>query len=210
MFKQVDMRLFFLVVALLSHGALHAQDSFCLKVHFLYGSKPSRDYKKTESRWFGGLYGGHVGIELDSDRIINFLPNGRFHLLTHKKNRHSRYEYHTNENFYSILGGEADSAKKLIIYIRIGRKQKSTYDSLCAKYTSRSPYDYALLGMRCGAAAYDILTQLNILPKSKRNGMALRIPYPKILRKKLIEKASKNNWRMQRFEGTKRRIWEVD
>ena len=61
-----------------------SQDSVFIKVHFLYGSKPYARYKDTEPKWFGGMLGGHVGIETDSGRILDFGPKGRFHWLAKK------------------------------------------------------------------------------------------------------------------------------
>lgn len=40
----------YLVVFLLFNIKLQAQDSLFLKVHFLYGSKPQKAYKKTQSK----------------------------------------------------------------------------------------------------------------------------------------------------------------
>ncbi len=82
-----------------------AQDTTYLKVHFLYGSAPLKQYKSTEPKWFGGVLGGHVGIEGDSDRIVNFLPKGKFHVVAKKDNRHSTYAVHSVDDFYAILGG---------------------------------------------------------------------------------------------------------
>src|SRR3954451_1597248 len=65
-----------------------SQDSSVIKVHFLYGSKPFRKYKDTEPKWFGGMLGGHVGIETDSGQILNFTPRGSFHWLAKKDSLH--------------------------------------------------------------------------------------------------------------------------
>jgi hypothetical protein len=78
-----------------------------------------KEYKETEQKWFGGVLGGHVGIEGDSNRIVNFLPNGKFHWFAKKKNRHSTYAVHSVDNFYKILDGNSDSVKKVIFYIPI-------------------------------------------------------------------------------------------
>ena len=88
----------FCFISLLSYS----QDPTYLKVHFLYGSKPLKKYKDTEQKWFGGVLGGHVGIEGDSDKIVNFLPSGKFHWFTKKDNNHSTYAIHSVENFYAI------------------------------------------------------------------------------------------------------------
>ena len=59
-------------------------NNYFIKVHFLYGSKPKKEYKKTESKWFGGIHGGHVEIEIN-DTVYGFGPYKKFHYIAHKK-----------------------------------------------------------------------------------------------------------------------------
>jgi hypothetical protein len=188
-----------------------AQDtSYLLKVHFLYGSTPLKQYKDTEPKWFGGILGGHVGIEGDSDRIVNFLPKGKFHVVAKKGNPHSTYAVHSVDDFYAILGGNADSVKKAVVYIPVSRQQKQQFDSIAAVYLQQTPYDYALIGMRCAAATYDILGQLDILPNYSHSKTYTKIFYPEKLRTRLFEKAIENGWAIVRQEGSTRRKWEKD
>jgi hypothetical protein len=149
---------------ILCFTSLLAYPQDTLKVHFLYGSKPLRKYKDTESKWFGGMLGGHVGIEGDSGKILNFVPRGKFHWFAKPGNKHSAYTEYSFERFYSIMGGDPDSNKKTIVYIPVTEQQKLKFDSIGTAYLKQTPYDYALFGMRCGSAAYDILGQLDILP----------------------------------------------
>jgi hypothetical protein len=188
----------------------YSQDTTYLKVHFLYGSRPLKKYKDTEKKWFGGILGGHVGIEGDSDRIVNFSPRGRFHLFAKKDNRHSAFSIHSADKFYAILGGNPDSAKKAIVYIPVTREQKQKFDSITTAYLKQTPYDYALFGMRCGAASYDILGQLDILTKYSCSKTYKKIFYPKKLRKRLFKKATENGWTIVRQEGSIKRKWEQD
>jgi len=187
-----------------------AQDSCYLKVHFLYGSTRKTKYKDTEKKWFGGKLGGHVGIESDSNQIVNFVTNGSFHVFSSKENRHSRYAIHSEEAFYAILGGNADSAKKAIVYVPITPQQKARFDSIASCYLEQTPYDYALFGMRCGAAGYDILGQVGVLPAYPTSKTYKKIFYPKKLRKRLFKKAEENGWKIEKIEGTTRRKWERD
>jgi hypothetical protein len=181
-----------------------------IKVHFLYGSKPLPQYKDSERKWFGGVLGGHVGIEGDSGRILNFRHQGSFHVFANKNNRHSLYEEHSFKGFYSIFGGSADSTKKVIVTIPVTAEQKQLFDSLSASYLKETPYDYALMGMRCGAATYEILGQLGIMPEYSYRKTYMKIFYPQRLRRRLLEKAEKNNWIIERFDGSTRRKWEKD
>jgi hypothetical protein len=108
------------------------------------------------------------------------------------------------------MGGSPDSVKKLVVYIPISQQQKIQFDSITRIYLAETPYDYALLGMRCGAATYDILGQIGVLPHLGYRETFTKVAYPKILRKQLLQLAKENNWLVVRADGTKRRKWERD
>jgi hypothetical protein len=188
----------------------YSQDTTYLKVHFLYGSRPLHKCKDTEPKWFGGMLGEHVGIEGDSNKIVNFIPNGKFHWFAKKDNRHSTYAVHSPDDFYAILGGNPDSVKKAIVYIPVTLQQKQQFDSITTAYLEHTPYDYALVGMRCGTAAYDILGKLAVLPDYSYRKTYKKIFYPKKLRKRLFKKATENGWTIVRENGSYRRKWERD
>ena len=190
--------------------AAYSQDTTFIKVHFLYGSKPLKKYKDTEQKWFGGVLGGHAGIEGDEDKVINFLPSGKFHWFAKKGNKHSAYAVHTVSSFYAILGGSPDNVKKAIVHIPVTKQQKQKFDSIAAAYVTQTPYDYAFIGMRCGAATYDILGQLNILPAYNYGKTYRKIFYPKKLRRRLFKKATENGWLIVKQPGSPRRKWEKD
>lgn len=200
------------IIALLCIASLwsYSQDTAYLKVHFLYGSKPLKRYKDTEEKWFGGMLGGHVGIESDSNRIVNFLPNGKFHWFAKKNSKHSMFAVHSPESFYSIFGGNSDSVKKAIVYIPVTHQQKLKFDSITTAYLKQTPYDYALFGMRCGAAAHDILGKLDILTNYSNGKTYKKIFYPRKLRKRLFGKAEVNGWAIIKHEGSTKRKWEKD
>src|SRR5689334_21675262 len=106
----------------------YSADTTYLKVHFLYGSKPLKKYKHSEKKWFGGILGGHVGIEGDSNKIVNFKTKGKLHLIAKPTHFHSTYAIHSPENFYAILGGHPDSAKKAIVFVPVTAQQKHKFD----------------------------------------------------------------------------------
>ena len=194
----------------LSATTAKCEDTLYIKVHFLYGSKPKKEHKSTEGRWFGGIHGGHVGVEVDTNLIIDFVPSGTFHIMAHKKSPHSRFATNTPSSFYQTFSGDSNSVKRMTVIIPITGKQKKTLDSLYDAYTSATPYDYAFLGMRCAAAAYDVLAQAGVLRKKSRIGNSLSIFYPKILRKRLVKLAEKRGWEVIRHEGSDTRKWESD
>lgn len=201
--------LLILVLCCQSFTAL-AQDSTTIKVLFLYGSKTKKEFKDVEYEWFGGILGGHVGIQLDSNTVIDFVPSGPFHKIAHKTDLSSDFVTHDPDNFFTLFGSPTDSVKHLIVTIPISGKQKAQLDSIAANYLENTPYDYAFLGMRSGAAAYDILSQIGIVKDSGYHRTYLKIFYPKKLRKRLIKKAAKHKWHLYSQEGGKRRKWERD
>lgn len=189
---------------------VYGGDTAYLKVHFLYGSRPIKKYKSTESKWFGGILGGHVGIESDDDKIINFLPTGDFHVFARKHSRNSAFAVSSFEEFYSMFNSDTDSVKRSIFYIPVSTKQKRLFDSISRSYIARTPYDYAFFGMRCGAAAYDILGQLDILPIHNYRKTYIKIFYPRKLRNILFKLAEENHWVVLQQHGSSKRKWEKD
>lgn len=183
-----------------------ASDSLFIRVHFLHGSKPKRKFRYEEDRWFGGKLGGHTGIEISKNVILNFTPKARFHLFAKRRIINSRYTTHDTVSFYRILGGDADSNKKTIITIPVTAKQKFVLDSLTKAYLGKCPYDYAFFGMRCGAAAYDVLANASILPKYSFGRTWRKTFYPRKLRRKLERKG----YPVYKTKGTNRRKWEKD
>ncbi len=189
----------------------YSQDTTFLKVHFLYGSKPLKKYKEIEKKWFGGILGGHVGIEVEEDKVLNFLPSSeKFHVFPDNEEKHSTYAIHSVRSFYAIFGGNPDSVKLAIVCIPITIQQKETFESIVSEYIGHAPYDYAFFGMRCGAATYEILAQLSILKSYKQRKTSRKIFYPRKLRKRLFKMAKENNWKVIKQQGFDKRKWERD
>jgi hypothetical protein len=189
---------------------VYAADTLYIKLHFLYGSKPVKEYRDIEPKWFGGKLGGHVGIEIDSNYIIDFVPEGKFHWFSHRKEFHSKFAVHTRASFWEIFGADSSHSKRTTVIIPITTQQKQKLDSLAEAYTSRTPYDYAFIGMRCAAAAYDVLAEIGVVKKYSRRGTYARNFYPKKLRKRIFRTARRNNWEIIRHEGSPTRKWEKD
>jgi hypothetical protein len=185
-----------------------SNDSTTIKVHFLYGSKPAKKYKHQETDWFGGKLGGHVGIETAPNVIFDFIPSGDFHVFAHREERHSKFTRHTPSGFWQIFGSHADSVKQMTIVIPVSNIQKTQLDSIFKAYTNITPYDYAFWGMRCGAAAYDVLAHVGIVKTYSYRKTYRKIFYPRRLRRRLIALAENKNWTIVRQQGTERRKWE--
>lgn len=189
--------------------SLYSQDSSCIRVQFLYGSKPQKKYKHTEKKWFGGILGGHVGIEGDSGRFYSFEIVGKNKIFNGKADN-SAFKLATEEEFWNVMKTKEDSLKKATIIIPITGKQKQKFDSITSAYLNEVPYCYAVFGMRCASSTYEILAQLGILPQYSHFKTYMKIFYPRRLRKRLLARAEKYNWVVIQKEGTPKRKWEKD
>ncbi len=189
----------------------YAADSCHIRVLFIYGSRPSPDCDSSGGKWFGGIHGGHVGVQLDSSRVIDFAPSNGFHYIGHKKNCLSAFSIRDPESFWETFrGSDSASVKRLSIRIPVSSGQYHRLDSLSRVYTCEVPYDYAFLGMRCAAASYDLLQVIGVTRERGRLAIWSRFFYPKLLRKYLMKKAKKRGWKMESGEGSPCRVWESD
>lgn len=187
-----------------------SQDSTWISVHFIYGSKPKKQCK-SQKEWFGGLHGGHVGIEYDSGQVIDFVPQGEFHYIGKRKECHSAYTLRSLTSFWhTFQGHDSASVKAASIRIPISLAQRQTLDSLVKSYTAEVPYDYAFLGMRCASASYDILDEIGVMPARSHVGTWFHIFYPKRLRIRMLKRAKRKGWEVWKKEGVDCRIWEKD
>jgi len=203
------LRILCFFILILNFTAIRAQDS-TISVHFLYGSKAKIKYKAEEPQWFGGKLGGHVGIEYDSNSVVDFVPSGDFHVFGKKDDRHSQFALHTTQRFWEIFGSPEDSVKQATVVIPVSLEQQIELDSFIIQYRNNTPYDYAFFGMRCGAAAYDLLSKIDIVKPYPYKKTSCKIFYPAKLRKALFRMAERENWEVIRQEGTERRKWERD
>lgn len=181
-----------------------------IKVHFLYGSKPARGYESVEKPWFGGKLGGHVGIEVNHNQVVSFLPKGEYHVFPKDYERHSVFITTTRKHFWETFGGNSEDMKKVTIHIPVTEEQFMKLDSIHQAYMENTPYDYAFFGMRCGAATYELLSQIDILAVKKLKKVSNKIFYPRRLRKQLLALAKENGWKIEKEKGTERRKWEED
>ena len=200
----------FLALTLSFSITSHADTTCYIKVHFLYGSKPKKEFKETEDKWFGGIHGGHVGIETDSNHIIDFIPFGEFHIFSKDSTRHSRFARHSCSDFWHCMGSDSNKVERMTIVIPVNAKQKLLLDSLANAYTAHTPYDYAFFGMRCAAAAYDVLAKIGVMKQHSEKGTWQRNFYPKRFRHHLVKRARKEGWTIVKHKGCDSRIWERD
>jgi hypothetical protein len=80
------------------------------------------------------------------------------------------------------------------------------FDSVATK----TPYDYAIFGMRCAAASYDVLSKIGLFKEVSNTKNVVTHFYPKLLRKKVLKWANKNNYEVISNDGRPTRKWESD
>jgi hypothetical protein len=176
-----------------------------IQVHFLYGSKPLHKYRATEKKYFGGLHGGHVSIEVDSVDY-GFGPEGKFHIFSHKNNCHSIFKIKQTKG----LPVYPADAKVTTFFIPVTSEAYYKFLNIVNDYCNSTPYDYAFIGMRCAAAAQDVLGQMGVVkPRGKLKNIFTTF-YPKMLRKRMFRLAREKNYRYVEQQGRKTRKWEKD
>jgi hypothetical protein len=172
------------------------------RVLFVYGSRPK---VKQESKWFGGIHGGHVSVQYQSV-YASFVPEGKFHYVASRKHIHSTFVTESEDRFVYDTQG----SRYLIICIPVTVHQRRALDSVMAHRLAESPYDYAFIGMRCASAAYEVLSAAGIYPRMRTRRMIYQYFYPKKLRKKLLKDAIRNQWQVVYRPGRNTRKWERD
>lgn len=192
-----------LISFLIVHNNLIAQQS--ITVHFLYGSKPANGYKHEEKKWFGGKKGGHVTIEA-GDSIIGFQPGGNCHVFGKKKNANGYFSTKQKEVFIK----DTIALKYTSIIIPLNEDGYSKIKNTLNNYLTKSPYDYAFLGMRCAAATYDILETTGMVKKRTRMGKWVTFFYPQLLRRRILKVAAENNFAVVKTKGRPSRVWEKE
>ena len=190
----------FLIICCFTRG----NDSlkFQLKINFLYGSKPAKGFKQTETKRFGGIKGGHVNIE-SGGRVLDFLP-GNNPILP--KNKKPSGGYRLNETAYK----NKQNDKWITIIVPVSEEQFLNLQKLFDSFAAKTPYDYSILGMRCAAASYDVLSEIGLFKKISAKKNIAEHFYPKLLRKKVLKWAEKNNFTILKNEGRSTRKWESD
>lgn len=176
-----------------------------ITVHFLYGSKPAKGYKDRETKWFGGKKGGHITIEA-GDSIIGFQPGGKCHLFPKTKYGNG---YFISQRKTSFVADTA-SMKYTSIIIPLSNEQYASVQQTLGSYLKTAPYDYAVFGMRCAAATYDVLEDCGVVKKRSHFGKWVGFFYPQILRRRLLKIAKANNYTVVRTKGRQSRKWEME
>jgi len=202
------LRIVCILFLLLFLGSLAAQSdsTHIIKVHFLYGSKPKCKHKDTEKKYFGGIHGGHVSIEVDG-KDYGFEPTDyNVHIFAHRK----RFKSHFVEKDLGGKGRYGTGSKTTTFIVPINNEQYKRLKNTLSGYCTITPYDYAFFGMRCASTAQDVLAQTGLVKERKRFRNIVTTFYPKKLRKRIFRLARKNNYQIIKQEGRPTRKWEKD
>ena len=174
-----------------------------IKLNFLYGSVPSKGHKKSEPKWFGGIKGGHVNIEA-AGKVLDFKPGDPCAIIPNNKKPGGGF--HLSSSLY----WDTATTKWISITIPVTREQLDRLNELFIDYAEETPYDYAVFGMRCAAASYDVLSEVGIVKPLSIKTNIIQNFYPKLLRKRMLKWAKENNYPIVYHEGRKTRKWESD
>jgi hypothetical protein len=191
-----------ILVFIFSISSFAQPASDTIQLHFLYGSRPAKDFKQTESKHFGGIKGGHVNIEANG-RVLDFLP-GNCPILP--ENKKPTGGFRLNQSIY----WDTASTKWATVKIPVTQQQLTKLDSLFTLYASQTPYDYAVFGMRCAAASYDVLSEIGLFKPLPDKNNIIKNFYPKLLRKRVLKWAAEKNYPVIFHPGKSSRKWESD
>ena len=176
-----------------------------VNLHFRYGSTPLKDFPE-EKKVFGGMLGGHVFIEIN--HIFYGFERGdeKSHHLFPRKRYNAVFKKETLEYFK-----DSEKFNQLVSFeIKLNPDQELKLYSIVEEYHKNVPYDYALFGMRCAAATYHILSQIEFFPKASKLRSFFLMPYPAFLRKRMFKIARQSNWEIKTQSGSEKRKWEMD
>lgn len=172
-----------------------------VKILFVYGSKP---LNHGESRWFGGIHGGHVSVSYNN-HFVSFVPNGKFRVFPRRKAVSAFVEEYEGQFVF-----DTTDSRYLMVSIPVTAAQRRALDSVCKARLDSAEYEYGFFGMRCASAAYDVLSASGIVRSRGRTSCVIRYFYPKKLRKYMLKMANRNSWPMFFRWGRDTRRWESD
>ena len=189
------------VAALFFNTCFAGDTTYTIKINFLYGSRPAKGHRHDESKLFGGIKGGHVNIEAGG-RVLDFTP-GNNPLFPNNKKPSGGFSI----NHSSRL---TNTDKWKTVVVPVSEDQYAILQKIFDSVAAQTPYDYAIFGMRCAAASYDVLSKIGLFKEYSNSKNIATHFYPKLLRKKVLKWADKNHYTVLSNEGRLTRKWESD
>ena len=193
--------LLFFVLLVVSGSCFAGDTAYTIKINFLYGSRPAKGYRQQESKLFGGIKGGHVNIEAGG-RVLDFTP-GNNPLFPHNKKPSGGFSINNSVKW------DGDDKWKTVI-VPVSREQYNALQKIFDSVAAKTPYDYAIFGMRCAAASYDVLSKIGLFREFPNSKNVTTHFYPKLLRKKVLKWADQHDYTVISNEGRQSRKWESD
>lgn len=197
------MKSLILILLLVSYVSVHANDSlYVIRINFLYGSRPAKGFKNSESKLFGGIKGGHVNVEADG-KVLDFRPG---HNPIFPNNKKPTGGFSINHSLY----WDTTTNKWASVIVPVSEQQYIELQHLFSSLPAHTPYDYSIFGMRCAAASYDVLSKIGLFKEIPNSKNISKHFYPKLLRKKILKWAEENNYTIVHHDGRPTRKWESD
>ncbi|MCU0435712.1 MAG: hypothetical protein MUC87_19785 [Bacteroidia bacterium] len=195
--------LFFLTLCVQTLCAKHE-----LIVRIAHGSRPHPQHRDTEIHWLGGMYGGHVVIELDSLAYGFNYNTRRVHIFPRKKERKQAGVFERDNAPRLNKGWQG--MKMTSVYVPLSDSEYVFMKNRLESLHGDTPFDYAFFGMRCASTAYMLLSEIAVFEKAGKIKSMRKAFHPKALRKRLLKAAAAQNLKVEVQPGNTERIWEGD
>ena len=122
------------------------------------------------------------------------------------KNKKPTGRFRLNSSIY----WDTTTSKWMTILIPVSNSQMQLLNTIFDTYPRKTPYDYAIFGMQCAAASYDVLSEIGMVKKINDRKNVVRNFYPKLLRKRMLKWAKENDLTVLYHTGKPSRKWESD
>lgn len=148
----------------------------------------------------GGLFGGHVVMEIDGFCYGFFYQDRkRIHIFP-KKTFNCEFQKQSLAEWEKIIADK----KETKIRIPIQQGQKEILQEFYEKALNNPPYDYTMMGQRCASSVYCLLKNQHLLQGGHYYWSAF---YPGALRRNLVRTAKQKNWLVIEKTGSSDRFW---
>lgn len=177
-----------------------------VRVLILHGSRPKKQFKKEEYKMLGGMYGGHVVLQIDSLAYGYNFYSGHVHPFARKRKNKMAGIMEKEDAAETLQNWR--NARVTIITVPVTSEQKFRIFQIADSLHRAPAFDYAFFGMRCAATAYYLLGETGAVKKTRHFGSIVKAFHPKQLRRKLVRIAKRKNLKVQTQPGSSRRKWE--
>lgn len=173
-----------------------------LKYRLTIDGLSGNDKEAAEYRELGGLFGGHVAIQV-GERIYGFYYKDKknIHIFPRKEADGGIYQNQSLEEWSEIVKFKRETK----VYIPSSEIEDQYLLDYFHRNLLKPEHDYSFFGNRCASDCFKLLGQLN---KIKAGSYFLSAFYPGQFRKTLMKEAIKRGYKIEQKEGSKVRVWE--